>query len=54
VIKVTHNNHSRAFYDLLTVKLPKWQDVKTEMELKFLSKRLQFFASSSAKVCRKK
>lgn len=33
----THHNHSRAFYDLLTVKLPKWQDVKTELELKLLN-----------------
>jgi len=34
---VTHNNHSREFYDLLTLKLPKWQDVKAEMELKLLA-----------------
>jgi len=34
---VTHNNHSRAFYDLLTLKLPKWENVKAELELKLLA-----------------
>tara|TARA_B110001469_G_C9605913_1_gene301248 strand:- start:210 stop:914 length:705 start_codon:yes stop_codon:yes gene_type:complete len=34
---VAHNNHSRAFYDLLSVKLPKWQNVKAELELKLLA-----------------
>ena len=34
---VTHNNHSRAFYDLLSAKLPKWQDLKSELELRLLS-----------------
>jgi predicted metal-dependent hydrolase len=34
---VTHNNHSRAFYDLLTLMLPNWENVKTELELKLLS-----------------
>jgi predicted metal-dependent hydrolase len=34
---VAHNNHSRAFYELLSVKLPKWQDVKAELELKLLA-----------------
>lgn len=31
-----HRKHSRAFYDLLSLKLPRWQELKTELELSLL------------------
>jgi len=34
---VKHKKHNRAFYDLLESKLPKWEKLKTELELSLLS-----------------
>lgn len=34
---VTHLNHGKAFYDLQKSKLPNWEKLKTELELKLLS-----------------
>ena len=31
-----HRKHSRAFYDLLASKLPRWKELKTELELSLL------------------
>lgn len=33
---ITHRKHSRAFYELLASRLPQWQSLKTEMELRLL------------------
>lgn len=33
---MTHRKHSRAFYDLLASKLPQWQKLKAELELRLL------------------
>ena len=33
---VTHKRHSRAFYDLLASKLPRWEALKAELELSLL------------------
>lgn len=33
---IKHSKHSRAFYDLLSSKLPRWQELKTELELSLL------------------
>ena len=33
---VTHMKHDRAFYDLLASMLPRWEKLKTELELSLL------------------
>ena len=33
---VKHKKHNRAFYDLLESKLPQWETLKTELELRLL------------------
>lgn len=33
---ITHRKHNRVFYELLSSKLPRWQRLKTELELSLL------------------
>jgi predicted metal-dependent hydrolase len=35
---VIHKNHNNAFYSLLSAKLPNWEKIKIELELKLLSR----------------